>query len=55
MPTQDYQIWYWFIYKAERFDFSHREMAVKSFEIKYGRPPRPAEIAVKRIPVDSNE
>jgi len=55
MEAVDYQIWYWYIWKSERFDFSDKKMAIMSFERKYGRKPRPAEIAVKRVPVDKDE
>lgn len=54
MSAQEYQIWYWYIKKGMRYDFSEKKMAIAAFERDYGRPPRPAEIAIKRIPVTEN-
>lgn len=50
--TQEYQVWYWYIKKGMRYEFSERKMAVDAFERDYGRKPRSAEIAVKKVPVE---
>lgn len=55
MEAVKYQVWYWFIFKGMRYDHSDKKMAITGFKKFYGRDPRPAEIAVKRIPIDNDE
>lgn len=52
MEAIEYQVWYWYIHKSMRYEFSDKKMATNSFERAYGRKPRPAEIAVKKVPVE---